>query len=112
MFNFSETAHFLGHILTSEGVLSNPSNVARIMQFAAPENPTQVRALVGIGSYYRRHIEGYSDMRPIIELTKKGNKFQWTEQCDGALQKFKESIVDSTDHGLFTGFRGFFTRLQ
>ena len=37
---FSETAHFLGHILTSQGVLPSPSNVARIMQFTAPENPT------------------------------------------------------------------------
>ena len=72
---FRETAHFLGHILTSQGVLPSPSNVARIMQFAAPENQTQARALVGMGSYYRRHIKGYSDMmRPIIELTKKGKK--------------------------------------
>ena len=72
-----ETAHFLGHILTSQGVLPSPSNVARIMQFAAPENPTQARALVGIGNYNRRQIKGYSDMmRPIVELTKKGKKFQ------------------------------------
>ena len=34
---FSETAHFLGHILTSQGVLPSPSNVARIKIFAAPE---------------------------------------------------------------------------
>ena len=91
---FSETAHFLGHILTSQGVLPSPSNVARTMQFAARDNPTQARALVGMGSYYRRHIKGYSDMmRPIIELTKKGKKFQWTEQCDEALQKLKEALV-------------------
>ena len=64
------------------------------MQCAAPENPTQARALVGMGIYYRRHLKGYLDMmRPIIELTKKGKKFQWTEQCNGALQKLKEALL-------------------
>ena len=91
---FAEQAHFLGHIISAEGVLPSPDNVARILQFAAPENPTQARALVGMGSYYRRHIKGYSDMmRPIIELTKKGKEFRWTTQCDEALQKLKEALV-------------------
>ena len=59
---FAEEAYFLGHILTSEGVLPSPDNVAKIMQFAAPKTPTQAqaRALVGTGSYYRRHIKGKS----------------------------------------------------
>ena len=37
---FAKEAHFLGHILTSEGVLPSPDNVAKIMQFAAPKTPT------------------------------------------------------------------------
>ena len=59
---FAEQAHFLGHIISAEGVLPSPDNVARILQFAAPENPTQARALVGMGSFYRRQIKGFSDM--------------------------------------------------
>ena len=91
---FAKEAHFLGHILTSEGVLPSPDNVAKIMQFAAPKTPTQARALVVMGSYYRRHIKGYSDMmRPIIDLTKKGKEFKWTKACDEALAKLKEALV-------------------
>ena len=55
---FSETAHFLGHILTSEGVLPSPDNVAKIMQFAAPKTPTQARALVGMGRFLQTPYKG------------------------------------------------------
>ena len=69
---FQEEVHFLGHIISGVGVRPSPVNVAKIMQFAAPENVTQAGALISIGSYYRRHIKGYSDMmKPIIDLTKK-----------------------------------------
>ena len=91
---FQEEVHFLGHIISGVGVRPSPDNLAKIMQFAAPENVTQARALVGMGSYYRRHIKGYSDMmKPIIDLTKKGKEFRWTKQCNEALEKLKEALV-------------------
>ncbi|MCG8047973.1 MAG: retroviral-like aspartic protease family protein, partial [Candidatus Thiodiazotropha taylori] len=91
---FQREVHFLGHIISGSGVLPSPDNVAKIMQFAAPKNATQARALIGLGSYYRRHIKGYSNMmRPIIDLTKKGKEFLWTKQCEEALEKLKEALV-------------------
>ena len=91
---FQEEVHFLGHIISGVGVRPSPDNVAKIMQFAAPENVTQALALVGMGSYYRRHIKTYSDMiKPIIDLTKKGKEFRWTKQCNEALEKLKEALV-------------------
>lgn len=91
---FQKEVHFLGHIISGSGVLPSPDNVAKIMQFAAPKNATQARALIGLGSYYRRHIKGYSNMmRPIIDLTKKGKEFLWTKQCEEALEKLKEALV-------------------
>ena len=86
--------HFLGHIISSEGVCPSPDNVAKILQFAVPKDVSQVRALVGMGSYYRRHIQNFSGMmKPIIDLTKKGKKFVWTEQCQAAFEKLKTALV-------------------
>ena len=72
---FRKEVHFLGHIISGQGVRPSPENVAKVLQFSAPETVTQARALVGMGSYYRRHIKNYSGMmKPIIDLTKKGKK--------------------------------------
>lgn len=91
---FEEKVHFLGHIISGEGVCPSPDNVAKILQFAVPKDVSQVRALVGMGSYYRRHIQNFSGMmKPIIDLTKKGKKFVWTEQCQSAFEKLKEALV-------------------
>ena len=91
---FEDQVHFLGHIISSEGVCPSPDNVAKILQFAVPKDVSQVRALVGMGSYYRRHIQNFSGMmKPIIDLTKKGKKFVWTEQCQAAFEKLKTALV-------------------
>ena len=91
---FRKEVHFLGHIISGQGVRPRPENVAKVLHFAAPETVTQARALVGMGSYYRRHIKNYSGMmKPIINLTKKGKKFEWSEQCNEALKMLKEALV-------------------
>ena len=91
---FRREVHFLGHIISGQGVRLSPENVAKVLQFAAPETVTQARALVGMGSYYHRHIKNYSGMmKPIIDLTKKGKKFEWSEQCNEALKMLKEALV-------------------
>ena len=91
---FEDQVHFLGHIISSEGVCPSPDNVAKILQFSVPKDVSQVRALVGMGSYYRRHIQNFSGMmKPIIDLTKKAKKFVWTEQCQAAFEKLKTALV-------------------
>ena len=91
---FKESVHFLGNVISAVGVCPSPDNVAKIQQFAVPKDVSQVRALVGMGSYYRRHIKDFSGMmKPVIDLTKKGKEFKWTEQCQEAFEKLKEALI-------------------
>ena len=47
-----------------------------------------------MGSYYRRFIRSFSDrMRPLIELTKKGKTFVWTEACEEAFEDLKRALT-------------------
>ena len=32
-------------------------------------------------------------MKPVIDLTKKGKEFKWTEQCQEAFEKLKEALI-------------------
>lgn len=58
--------NFLGHTISAEGVLPNPDNLATVKAWPIPKNVTQVRQILGLGSYYRHFFYGYSDLvRPL-----------------------------------------------
>ena len=67
---------FLGHVVSQKGIKPNPDNIAKILSWPAPKNVSEVRQILGMGSYYRRFIKDFSLMvKPLTELTKKSNEF-------------------------------------
>ncbi len=67
-----DEVNFLGHRVSANGIQPNPENIAKIKQWPIPTNVTQVRQILGLGSYYRRFIQDYSDLvHPITQLTLK-----------------------------------------
>ena len=82
---------FLGHVVSQNGVRPNPDNVAKILSWPVPKTVTEVRQILGMGSYYRRFIKDFSMLvKPLTELTKKANAFVWTEECQNAFDKLKK----------------------
>ncbi|KAL0366986.1 UNVERIFIED_CONTAM: Retrovirus-related Pol polyprotein from transposon.6 [Sesamum radiatum] len=79
---------FLGHVISGDGVMPDPSKVKAIMEWRVPKNVTEVRSFLGLAGYYRRFVEGFSIIAgPLTKLLRKGVAFQWTEQCQ---QSFDE----------------------
>ena len=49
---------------------------------------------MGITSYYRKFIEGFSRIaNPITSLQKKGNKFEWNQKCEEIFKKLKTLLT-------------------
>ena len=87
---FQTSVTFLGHVVSAEGVLPNPDNIAKILQWPRPSTVTEVRQLIGMGSYYRKFIKGFASLvRPLVELTKKERSFIWTTDCEKAFNELK-----------------------
>ena len=87
---------FLGHTISSNGVLPIPANLAKIQAWPVPTTPTHVRQILGLGSYYRRFVKGYSDLvLPLTQLTHKGKDFVWTDNCQKAFDTLKEKLIGS-----------------
>ena len=85
---------FLGHVISEEGVLPNPDNVERLANWPVPTRVRDVRAFLGLGNYYRRFVRGYSNIvKPLTELTKKGQLFHWTPECQAAFQRLKDILM-------------------
>jgi len=72
----------LGWLVTGEGLCIDPSKVTGISEW--PRTLTsvrQVRKTMGVLGYQRPFIPGFAAIaRPIVELTKKGTPFEWTEE--------------------------------
>jgi hypothetical protein len=71
--------HYLGHIISGEGIVVDPMKVEAIMEWTAPMNMQEVCSFMGLEGYYRHFIEGFSKItNPITKLQKKNKKFVWS----------------------------------
>ncbi|GKC72074.1 putative reverse transcriptase domain-containing protein [Tanacetum coccineum] len=78
---------FLGHVIDSEGIHMDPANIESIKDLASPKTPTEIRQFLGLAGYYRRFIEGFSNIaKPMTKLTQKNVKFDWSEKAEAAFQ--------------------------
>ena len=91
---YQSRIHYLGHVISGEGIAVDPAKVEAIMEWPAPTNVTEVRSFMGLAGYYRRFVEGFSKIaNPITELQKKNKKFVWTEKCAEAFWRLKELLT-------------------
>jgi hypothetical protein len=68
-----ESVQFLGHIVSARGIHPNPEKVQAVQDFPTPSSLSDVRAVVGMASYYRRYVRNFADIAaPLHELTKGG----------------------------------------
>ncbi|XP_074299522.1 putative mitochondrial protein AtMg00860 [Silene latifolia] len=81
---------FLGHIISKEGVMVDPSKVEAVLEWKSPTNVTEIRSFLGLAGYYRKFVKDFSKLaRPMIQLLKKESKFIWSEACEKAFQELK-----------------------
>jgi hypothetical protein len=94
---YQSRIHYLGHVISGEGIIVDPMKVEAIMEWPAPMNVPEVRSFMGLAGYYRWFIEGFSKIEnPITELQKKNKKFVWTEKC-GSISKAQGVVDDNVD---------------
>lgn len=88
--------HFLGHILTKEGVHTDPQKVASVQNSPRPTSTTELRAFLGMTGYYRRFIKDYAHIAaPLTSRTSPYVRFNWDEECEHAWQELKERLVSA-----------------
>ena len=84
---------YLGHILSAEGVATNPGKIEAVQQWKIPTNTTELRSFLGLAGYYRRFIKDYSVIcRPLHDLIKK-DSFLWSDSQTAAFDKLKFSLT-------------------
>ena len=93
---FKRQVKYLGHIVSSQGISTDPSKVKDVADWPRPDCVRQVRAFVGLTGYYRRFIPSYAEVaRPLHRLTNKGADWDWTEACTIAFETLKHLLCSA-----------------
>jgi hypothetical protein len=93
---FKKQVHYLGHVISEEGVAVDPDKIKSIMDWPTPKDVYDIRFFMGLAGYYRRFIKGFSKIGcPITTLKKKGFKFIWTSECEEIFQELKYFITNA-----------------
>ena len=88
--------NFLGYIITPEGVEIDQEKKRTIVELEAPDSAKGVQSFLGFANCYRRFIEGYSKLtRPLTDLTKKSEKFFWSDECGRAFEGLNQSFTSA-----------------
>ena len=80
---------FLGHIVSKEGILVDPSKIEAVRDWPRPSSVPEV-SFLGLVGYYQRFVEGFSRIAtPLTELTKKKTRYVWTDRCENSFKELK-----------------------
>lgn len=91
---FKTQLHYLGHLVSGEGIQALPEKVEAVEKMPIPRNPKEVRQFLGLTGYYRKFVPHYADIaRPLSNLTKKKVPFVWTEECHLAFEELKACLI-------------------
>ena len=93
---FRKSVQFLGHVVSENGIHTDPEKIAAVKNWPVPKTPKQVRSFLGLCSYYRRFINNFADIaRPLHKLTEKTAKYEWTSSCQQAFDYLKQTLTSA-----------------
>lgn len=87
---------FLGHKVSAQGVSTVEDKVIAVRDWPVPKNVSEVRSFLGLASYYRRFIAGFSTAAaPLNQLTCKNVRFEWGPEQEQAFDALKSALCHS-----------------
>lgn len=84
---------YLGHIITQEGIVTDPEKMEAIRKREPPRNVKQLLSFIQTCSWYRRFIENFAKtMQPLTKLTRKDEVWHWGEKQHEAFETMKKRL--------------------
>ncbi|TFY55573.1 hypothetical protein EVG20_g9269, partial [Dentipellis fragilis] len=90
------SVEYLGLIVSHDKLSMDPIKVAGIADWPTPCTVKDVQSFLGFGNFYRQFIKDFSKIaRPMFDLTKKEQPWDWTPPCQLAFDQLKTAFTSS-----------------
>ena len=84
---------YLGHVVSDDGIATDPEKVESVKKWPTPKNVHEVRQFLGLAGYYQRFIAGFADIAaPLSDLTRDDTPWAWGEPQNKALESLKKAL--------------------
>lgn len=84
----------LGHIISADGIRPDPSKLQAVSEFPSPKNLKDLRSFLGLCTYFRKFIPGFSHIaEPLNTVLRKNTAFQWNRPQSNAFQALKTALT-------------------
>ncbi|GBG64951.1 hypothetical protein CBR_g48700 [Chara braunii] len=81
-------------MVTRGGLRPDSRKVVAVKDAPVPTTVTQVRAFLGLATYYRRFIKGFAaTARPLTNLLRKDQPLSWDAECEQAFATLKGALA-------------------
>ncbi|KAL7725192.1 hypothetical protein ACLKA6_017348 [Drosophila palustris] len=93
---FRRSLVYLGHVISGEGIHTDPDKIAAVRQLQPPTTCRELRRCLGIASWYRRFVPNFADIvQPMSLLLKKGQKWDWKPEQQAAFEELKARLTEA-----------------
>jgi len=88
-----KSVSFLGHVVSGDGIATDPAKTKLVSEWPVTENVRDVRSFLGLAGYYRRFVKGYATIAtPLNKLMKKDQPFEWSDEAQEAFETLKDAL--------------------
>ena len=105
---FKSQVNYLGHVISSEGIATDPSKTEALQSWPVPTNQKELRSFLGFAGYYRRFVKDYSKFaKPLNSLiggpgkkvrgkakSQTAKPWSWTSVCQAAFDTIKGKLME------------------
>lgn len=105
---FQPEVRYLGHVISANGVSTDPSKIDAVAKWPPPKTVSELRSFLGFASYYRRFVEGFAKLaaplhRLVAELGSTRTKRRstqiaienWNEVCRQSFEALRTKLTNT-----------------
>ena len=86
--------HYLGHVISAQGVQMDMTKVNAIMHWPHPTNLEELQIFLGLAGFYCKYVCNYAKIAiPMTDqLKSKGKHFNWQEEQQSNFDTIKQAL--------------------
>jgi len=91
-----EEIEFLGHVVSEKGIRPSDRGIVAVKNFPIPRNVREIQSFLGLCSFFRKFIEGFSQVAgPLYDLLKKTATFEFGKKQFDAFESLKNKLSEA-----------------